>query len=232
MFIVPITLQRLALISLIKHSDVSMTTSRSTSSRRVLNNLGRLQPSTDDPFTILILHHLASIFLLGSLPDLDLTTAADDTDAKRGEQVVGGVAVHVDATVEHGGGILADAGGDHGFPAWVVFDEVGDVVDDTRDSDKTAAVLGLVDVVIPFHDWELVERNTPVKSGALLVELLLLLLEATFLDLVAPELLQVVCQAKLLPGPDGPLGWVILEPLEGIAVVGGELVVEVVITLA
>ena len=66
---------------------------------------------------------------------------------------MGGVGVHVDAAVEHGGGVFADAAADHGFPAGVFLDEFRHVVDDAGDGDETAAVLGLVLEVVPFHYW-------------------------------------------------------------------------------
>jgi len=112
-----------------------------------------------------------------------------------------------------------------------MLDEVGDVVNNTSHSDEAAARFGLVDIIIPLHDRELVKRNAPVELGALLVEFLLLLLNATFLDLVRLELLQVKGETELLPNPDGPFGGVILVPFDGIAVIRRELVVEVVITL-
>lgn len=113
----------------------------------------------------------------------------------------------------------------------MLLDEVGHVVDNTGDRNKAAAVLGLGDVVVPVDDRQLLQRDTPVELGALLVELLLQLLEAALLDLVLAELLEVVSEAELLPGPDGPLGGVVLPPLNGVAVVRGELVVEVVVSL-
>lgn len=167
-----------------------------------------------------------------TLPDLDFHAAADDADAHGREEIVGGVGVEVDTAVEHGGRVLADTAPDHGLATGVVLDEVGNVVDDATDADETLAVLGALNVVVPFHDGELLERNTPVELGALLVELLLLLLDTALLDLVGTELLEVVGETGLLPEPDGPLGGVILVPLDSIAVVGWELVVEVVVTLA
>jgi hypothetical protein len=143
-----------------------------------------------------------------------------------------GVGVVVNTTVEHGSGVLANTGVDHGLATRVVLDEISDIVDNTGDGNETASVLGLLNIVIPFHDGELVERSTPVEFGTLLVELLLKLLDTAFFDLVGAELLQVIGESKLLTGPDGPLGGVVLVPFDGVAVVGGELVVEVVVTFA
>lgn len=195
-------------------------------------DLGHLRTSADDAVTILILDdHSVLAFLVCALPDLNLHAPADDADAHGGEQVVGGVAVVVHTAVEHGGGILADATADHGLATRMVVDEVGHVVYDARDGDQTTAVGALVDVIVPFHHRELFERRAPVEPGALLVKLLLHLLQAALLDLVGAELLEVVGKAHLLPEPDGPFGGVVLVPLDGVAVVGRELVVEVVVAL-
>ena len=145
---------------------------------------------------------------------------------------MGRVRVVVDAAVEHGGRVLADAGADHGLAAGVVLDEVRHVVDDAGDGDEGVAVAGLLLVVVPLHHGQLVERGAPVELGALLVELLLVLLQTALLDLVVAELLEVVGEAELLARPDEPLGRVVLVPLDGVAVVGRELVVEVVVALA
>ena len=105
-------------------------------------------------------------------------------------------------------------------------------MDDAGDGDEAAAVLGLVDIVVPFHNRQSVEGDAPVELGALLVEFLLELLDAALFDFVLLELLEVVGEAELLPDPDGPLGRVVLVPFDGVAVVGGELVVEVVVAFA
>lgn len=58
------------------------------------------------------------------------------------------------------------------------------------------------------------------------------LLQAALLDLILLELLQVVREAELLPRPDHPLCGVVLVPLDGVTVIRGELVVEVVVALS
>lgn len=142
------------------------------------------------------------------------------------------VGVVVDATVEDCRGILANTGVDQCLATRVVLDEIANVVNDTGNSNKGTAILGLLHVVVPADDRELLKRNTPVESGALLVELLLELLDTALLDLVRLELLEVVGEAELLPHPDAPLGGIILMPGDGIAVIGRELVVEVVVAFA
>jgi hypothetical protein len=171
------------------------------------------------------------VLLLGTLPDLNLASTADNTNPHGREQVVGSVGVEVDTTVEHGGSVFADAALDEGLAAGVLVDEIGNIVDYTSDSDQTTAVLGLLNVVIPLNDRKLLKRNTPVELGALLVDLLLELLNTALFDLVGTELLEVGGETELAPQPDGPLGRVILVPLDSVTVVGGELVVEVVVAL-
>jgi hypothetical protein len=56
-------------------------------------------------------------------------------------------------------------------------------------------------------------------------------LDTALLDLVGTELLEVGGETELAPQPDGPLGRVVLVPLDSVAVVGGELVMEVVVAL-
>ncbi|MCQ8115655.1 hypothetical protein NP565_24095, partial [Vibrio parahaemolyticus] len=46
------------------------------------------------------------------------------------------------------------------------------------------------------------------------------------------ELLEVTGETEELPRADGPLGRVVLPPLNSVAVVGGELVMKVMVTLA
>ena len=142
-----------------------------------------------------------------------------------------GIGVVVDTTVEHGSGVLANTGSDEGLSTWVVLDEVTNIVDNTSNGNKGTTVPGLGLVVVPRDDWELLKWNTPIKSGALLVELLLELLKTALLNLVGLELLQVVGKAELLPNPDGPLSWVVLIPGNGVAIIRWELVVEVVVSL-
>jgi hypothetical protein len=198
-----------------------------------LRNLGDLVASPDDWVALVILGHVdLLVLLLGTLPDLDLASSTNDTYPHSREQVVGGVGVEVHTTIEHGSGVLANTTLDQGLASRVLVDEIGDIVDNTGDSDQATAVLGLFNVVVPLDDRELVERNTPVKLSALLVNLLLELLNTTLLDLVRTELLEVGSETELAPEPDGPLGGVVLVPLDGVAVVRGELVVEVVVTLA
>lgn len=206
---------------------------RSAGALNGLCHLGDLVAGPDDRVALVILGHVDFlVLLLGALPDLDFASTTDDTNSHSREKIVCSVGVEVDTAVEHSSSVLANATLNQGLATGMLVDEVGDIVDDTGDSDQTTAVLGLLNIVIPFNDRKLVERNTPVELGALLVNLLLELLDATLLDFVGAELLEVGGEAKLAPKPDGPLGGVILVPFDSIAVVRGKLVVEVVVTLA
>jgi len=66
-----------------------------------------------------------------------------------------GVGVIVNATVEHGGSILAEARLDERFATGVLADEVRDVMNDTRNGDEATAVSNLVNVVVPFDNRKL-----------------------------------------------------------------------------
>lgn len=196
------------------------------------NNLGDLSTGAVNSLSSRVVHISDILVLkLGALPDLDFASAAEHTHTHGRQEVVGSVGVHVDTTVEDGGGVLANSGRDEGLATGVVLDEVGHVVDNTGNSNESLAVLGLGGEIVPADNGELLERSTPVEGGTLLVELLLQLLNTALFDLVGTELLEVIGEAEHLPEVDGPLGRVILPPLNGVSVVGGELVVEVVVTL-
>ena len=84
---------------------------------------------------------------------------------------------------------------------------------------------------LPANDRELFIWRRPGKVILSLTELLELHGKLTLLDLVLREGLQVSSEAELEANPDEPLGRIVLIPLNGITVVHGELVVEVVVTL-
>jgi hypothetical protein len=139
-----------------------------------LCDLGNLVTSPDYWVALFVLDDVdLLVLLLGTLPDLNLASTTDNTYPHGGEQVVGGVGVEVDTTVEHGSSVFADTALDQGLATGVLVDEVGDVVNNTGDSDQTAAVLSLLNVVVPLDDGKLLKRYTPVELGALLVNLLL-----------------------------------------------------------
>lgn len=146
------------------------------------------------------------------------------------------VGVKINPAVEDRRGVLPDRRRDERLAAWVLLDEVRDIVDDAGDRDEgppcAVGRLRLGDEIVPLDYRQLVKRDAPVQLGSLLVELLLQLLDSSLLDLVLSELLQIIGEPDLLPQPDHPLGGVVLVPFDGIAVVRGEFVVEVVVALA
>ena len=145
---------------------------------------------------------------------------------------MGSVGVVVDTSVEDGSGVLSDTSTDQSLSTWMFLDEVRDVVNDTSNSNESATVLGFGLIVVPVDDWKLLQRNTPVESLSLLVELLLELLETSLVDFVLLELLEIIGESELLVDPDEPLGRVVLVPLDRIAVIRREFVVEVVVSLS
>ena len=184
--------------------------SRRSSGRADIHDFGDLVPRPDDPLPLIILHVLhVLIFPLGPLPNLDFASSADNPDPHRAEQVVRRVTVHVHPAVEHGRRVFAHAALDHGASAGVLLDKVRDVVHHAGNGHQCAAVFRLVDVVVPRHDGEGVERDAPVEFGALLVEFLLLLLDAALVDGVHGKGLEVVGEAEGFPEVDGPFGGVV-----------------------
>lgn len=195
--------------------------------------LGDLISRPDDPLALIILDGLRILALqLCPLPYLHLTSPSDDSHPHGGEKIVGGVGVHVHSPVEHGGGVFADAGPDHGLSSRVGCDEVGDIVDHPSDGDETSSVLGLVREIIPFDDRQGIQRNPPIQLGASLVEFLLHLLDLPLFNFVLLELLQVVGETQLLPNPDRPFRGVILVPFDGVAIIGREFMMKIMVSFA
>lgn len=145
---------------------------------------------------------------------------------------MGSVGVQVHATVEHSSSILSDCRRNQSFATGVVFDEIGYIMKNAGDGNQSLAILRLLNEVIPVNDRKLLQRHTPVKLGTLLVKLLLLLLQTALVDFVLAESLEIRGETKLLPGPNAPLGGVILVPPYRVAVVRRELVVEVVVSFS
>ena len=58
------------------------------------------------------------------------------------------------------------------------------------------------------------------------------MLYSALLNLILLELLKIEGETKLLPQPDGPFGGVILPELDGVAIIAGEFVMEIVITFS
>ena len=105
-------------------------------------------------------------------------------------------------------------------------------MDYAGDNDQALLVGGLLVELVLGPDWQLRDLGPPVQAASHFVQLLLLLLQDALVDGVLGELLQVVGEADLGGTPDEDLGRVVLVPLEGVSVVGWELVVEVVVALA
>lgn len=139
--------------------------------------------------------------------------------------------VVIHTSVKSGRSILADKLLERVLTTGVVVHKRRDVVDESVNGDQGSA-LGLVDKVVPRDDGQVVRVGGPFDDLAGLSELLQLHGVDTLLDLVVGELFQVRSETEELAGRDEPLGRVVLVPLDGVTVVHGELVVEVVVSLA
>src|ERR1700760_4123242 len=124
--------------------------------------------------TILVLDGNAAVFLgLGTLPDLNLHTATNDTNTHCAEKVVCGVGVIVHTAIEHTRSVLANTTGNQCLATRVIGNETRNIVNDTGNGNKSTPIfVGLFLEVIPFHHWELFERKAPVKLRTCLIQLL------------------------------------------------------------
>lgn len=84
----------------------------------------------------------------------------------------------------------------------------------------------------PADDRQLLVTGSPLEIILGFAKPLKLHRQLTLLHLVIGEDLQVTSETELRADSDEPLGGVVLVPFEGIAVVHGELVMEVVIALS
>ena len=135
----------------------------------------------------------------------------------------------IKTTIEHGGSILANSTANQSLSSGVVHDKFTHVVHDTRNSDQRTSIHGLFFKVIPLDQWQLLKR--PLDLSVVPIEVLLLLLKFADFDLILAELFEVIGESYLLPEPDGPLGRIELIPGDGVAIVRGKLVVEIMVTL-
>jgi hypothetical protein len=162
------------------------------------------------------------------LVSLKFETAVEDTDAHHGQKVVSSVGVIVNATEESGRSILAEVLLDQVLATGMLIHESGNVVDEAGDEDQRTS-LGLLLEGVPADDGEVVGIHGPLDLVALSLQLLQFHGQLSLLDFVLGESLELVSQAEPLHSNDEPLGGVVLVPSDGVAVVHGELVVEVVV---
>ncbi|KAI3484012.1 hypothetical protein L1887_53026 [Cichorium endivia] len=168
---------------------------------------------------------------LGKLVLGELVTAVEDTHTHHREQVVCRIRVVVDTAEESSGSVLANLAREQVAATRVLVEEGRDVVDEAVDNNEGAS-LGLLDKVVPRDDGEVGRGLGPLELLTKLVSLLELHRKTTLLDLVVGEGLEVRGETELAHGANEPLGGVELVPLNSVAVVHGELVVEVVVALA
>ena len=135
----------------------------------------------------------------------------------------------IHAALECIGCVRTEAGREELSTARVL--EAREVVHEAVD-DNERALFALGNKVSPADYREMLRRLGPVHLASSLMRLGELHDEPALLYLILRELLEVRGQAELRHGPDEPLGWVVLVPEDGVAVVHGEFVVEVVVALA
>lgn len=139
------------------------------------------------------------------------------------------MAMIINTAKERRARVAPDELADKVLAARVLFEELGDVVDEARDEDERP-VLRLLLEGLPSDDGEVVRGGWPLEVVLRAAEALELHGELTLADFVIGEDLEMRSEADAAVGPDEPLSGVVLPPLDSVAVVHRELVVEVVVT--
>ncbi len=163
---------------------------------------------------------------------------------------MGSIGMVVDTTEERCCTILADHLRNEVTATRMLIDERGDVVDEASDNDQGTLHRLLLDwaqavsrgclakkrdeklTAIPADNRQVSALGGPVQPFLLIAKTLELHGKLALRHLVLGEDLQVTGETELCTDPDEPLGGVVLVPLDRVTVVHGELVVEVVVTLA
>ena len=167
--------------------------------------------------------------LTANVSELLLGDNAANTEGA--EQVLGSIGVIVDTSIESLGGVLANEGLDEGFTSGMGGDELGNVVHQIVDNDKGRAFEASALDVVLGKERELLNGKSPVESAHLVFKSLLRHLQATLLDFVIGEALKIEGETQNGHNPDGPLGRIVSVPVNAVAEIVGELVVEVVVSL-
>jgi len=113
----------------------------------------------------------------------------------------------------------------------MLFNEGRNIMDEAGNKDERS-LSSLFLVALPADDGKIVAVCWPSKSFLSLLELLKLHGELALADFVLREDLQMTGKSDLLASPDKPFGRIVLVPFDGISVVHGELMMEVVVAFA
>ena len=145
----------------------------------------------------------------------------------------------IHTSVEKRGSVFTNGTRNEGSTTGVLSNEALDIMYHAGNSDELRTVGTPRFEIVPVHDGQSGQRNTPVELRAPPVHRLLQLLHPPLFNLVVAECLEIVGQrgheqrdADLAQGEDEPLCRIVLVPDDGVAVVAGELVVEVVVAFA
>lgn len=169
----------------------------------------------------------------GLAADLSTLLLRDNaTDAEGSKQVLGTIGVIIDGSVESIGGILTNESLDQGLSSGMVGDEFGNVVHKSIDNDERGALEATTLDVVLGEERKRLNGRTPVESLELVLKTLFSHLEATLFDFIVGEALKIEGKAEDREEPDGPLGRIVSVPVNSVAEIIGELVVEVVVSLA
>ena len=137
----------------------------------------------------------------------------------------------VHATVESSSRVAPNVLAQQMLATGMLVQEARHIMNEPANEDERS-ILALRLESIPRNNRHLLLVRRPRQALLFGAELLQLHRQLALCDFVLGEDLQVRREPEFLAGGDKPLGRVVLVPLDGVAVVHGELVVEVVVTLA
>lgn len=174
-------------------------------------------------------HNFESLGGWDGLFGFEFESTAENTDTHHGEKVVGGVRMVINTSEECGGSVFANVLAQQMTTSRMFVHERRDIMNETGNEDERAG-LGLFLEAIPGDDGKIVGGSGPLEVLSLSLDLLELHGNLALADFVIGECLEMRCEAEERHGSDEPLGGVVLIPFDGITVVHGELMVEVVVT--
>jgi hypothetical protein len=159
------------------------------------------------------------------------------------------IRVVVNAAEECGGRVSADMPNEQVATTGVLVEEIGNVMDETGNNNKRTLNGLLLDydkiskrqflkvavnklTALPADDGQILARRCPVKVVLGLAKFLKLHRQLALLHFVLRENLQVTGESEDGANPDKPLRGIVLVPLDCVAIVHRELMMEVMVSLA
>lgn len=124
---------------------------------------------------------------LTPLPNLNLQPAPQHTNPHRREQIMRRIQMVINTAIKHRRSILPNRRRDQRFPTRMILHKAPNIMNHAPNSHQRFTLFRPRHKFIPFNHRQLIQRHAPIQTSAVLVNLLLQLLNTTFLDLVSWE---------------------------------------------